>query len=187
MTLPSVAVLGPIWGLSEFCLALMKRSKSTATSKDRNSLRVIWLVVLVSIGLSILAAYELRGWTFPWPTRFHEAGFCLFVLGLGLRWYAIIYLGRFFTANVAIAADHRLIDSGPYRFVRHPSYTGALLTFLGLGLSLGNIASLAILIVPIFAVLVWRIRIEEQALVEAFGERYRRYMDRTRRLIPLVY
>ena len=66
-----------------------------------------------------------------------------FVVGIAIRWYAIVYLGRFFTVNVAIAADHRLIDSGPYRFVRHPSYIGALMAFLGLGLTLGNWVSLA--------------------------------------------
>ena len=71
------------------------------------------------------------------------AGCALFRLGLMLRWYSIIYLGRFFTVNVAIHSGHEIIDTGPYRYIRHPSYTGALLAFLGLALTLANWVSLA--------------------------------------------
>jgi protein-S-isoprenylcysteine O-methyltransferase len=104
-----------------------------------------------------------------------------------VRWYAILSLGRFFTVNVAIAADHQLVDAGLYRWVRHPSYSGALLAFLGLGLCLDNWASLAALMLPVSVVFWWRMRIEEAALLEAFGERYRDYLRRTRRLIPFIY
>jgi protein-S-isoprenylcysteine O-methyltransferase len=187
MTLTLIPFLGALWGMSEVYLALRKRSRSDATSRDRNSLRIMWLVDFVSIGLAFLAAYRLPSWRLPWLEQVYVLGLCLFASGLLLRWYSIIYLGRFFTTNVAIAADHQLIDSGPYRLIRHPSYTGAMLTFLGFGLGFGNLASLLVITVPIFATLLWRIRIEEEALVEAFGARYRSYVQRTKRLIPLVY
>jgi protein-S-isoprenylcysteine O-methyltransferase len=89
--------------------------------------------------------------------------------------------------DVAVAADHKVIDSGPYRFVRHPSYTGVLLAFFGVGLSLANYVSLFLLTVPITAVFLYRIRVEEAALTSGLGEPYRRYMDKTRRLIPFLY
>jgi protein-S-isoprenylcysteine O-methyltransferase len=76
---------------------------------------------------------------------FVDGGAALFAAGLALRWYAIVYLGRFFTVNVAISKDHRLIDTGPYRFIRHPSYTGAIMAFVGVfasGFCLHNWASL---------------------------------------------
>jgi protein-S-isoprenylcysteine O-methyltransferase len=187
MTLPSLPVLGAIWGASEFCLMLVKCSGSDATSKDRHSLRLIWLADLVSIGLGIIAAYRLRTWALPWQKQLYVFGLCLFALGLVVRGCAIIYLGRFFTTDVAIAADHQLIDSGPYRFVRHPSYTGAILTFLGFALGFGNWVSLVVIIVPVVAALLWRIHVEEQALLAAFGDQYRNYRQRTKRLIPLVY
>ena len=60
----------------------------------------------------------------------------LFVAGLILRWWAIITLGRFFTVDVTIEKDHELVERGPFRIVRHPSYTGVLLAFVGLALSL---------------------------------------------------
>jgi protein-S-isoprenylcysteine O-methyltransferase len=109
------------------------------------------------------------------------------LIGVVLRWCAILSLGRFFTVNVAIVSDHRLVEAGPYRWLRHPSYAGALLAFLGLGLCLDNWAALAVLMVPVSVVFWWRMRIEEAALFETFGERYRDYMRRTRRLIPFIY
>ncbi len=109
------------------------------------------------------------------------------MLGLVVRWYAIIYLGRFFTTNVAIARDHRLIDSGPYRFIRHPSYTGDLLITLGFALIFTNWASLLIIFAPCCAAMLWRIHVEETVLLSALGDNYQNYMQRTKRLVPLIY
>jgi protein-S-isoprenylcysteine O-methyltransferase len=93
----------------------------------------------------------------------------------------------FFTVDVAIATDHRLIDTGPYQSVRHPSYTGALMAFVGLGLCLHNAASLLVVTMPVLWVFSRRMRIEEDALTAGLGESYRDYMLRTRRLIPGIY
>ena len=111
----------------------------------------------------------------------------LFVLGILIRWWAIIVLGRFFTVDVQIEADHELVDRGPFHLVRHPSYTGVLLAFVGFGLSLMNWIALVVLIVPIFAAFVYRMNVEEEALSGALGDRYRKYMMRTKRLIPGIY
>ena len=180
-------IVGSLWVASELYLALAKRSKSDAVSKDRQSWRLIWAVNPSAVALGIIAALMLHECQLPWSKLAVECGCCLFVLGSALRWYSIVHLGRFFTVNVAIAKDHRLIDSGPYRFVRHPSYTGSLLAALGFSLSFGNWASLLIIFVPIAAATFWRIHIEEEALIEGLGEQYRSYMRRTKRLLPLVY
>jgi protein-S-isoprenylcysteine O-methyltransferase len=111
----------------------------------------------------------------------------VFGLGLVLRWYSIIYLGRFFTVNVAIHSGHEIIDTGPYKHIRHPSYTGALLAFLGLALSLTNWASLALVMLPIVLAFSRRIAIEETALASALGSPYINYMRRTKRLAPFIY
>lgn len=89
--------------------------------------------------------------------------------------------------NVAIIADHRLIDTGPYRWVRHPSYTGALLAFLGLGICMQNWASLLILMAGTSAAFLYRMHVEEAALTGAFGARYQLYMQHTARLVPGLY
>jgi len=120
-------------------------------------------------------------------SRAYPLGVGLFIAGLVLRWMAIIHLGRYFTVDVAIAEDHRLIESGPYRFVRHPSYSGALLAFAGFGICLGNWISLLVLIVPISWAFLRRIEIEESVLMQALGDTYAAYSRRTRRLVPFVY
>ena len=114
-------------------------------------------------------------------------GLTLFAIGILLRWYSIVHLGRFFTVDVSIAGDHKVIDSGPYRLVRHPSYSGALLAFVGYGLCLRNWAALLIVVIPITAAFLWRIHVEERALTETLGDDYRRYASRTERLIPFLY
>ena len=184
---PPAAILMMLWGISELSLTLFKRSKSDAISKDRHSLKLIWLVNLTAITLGIMAAYRLPAGRIHLGEIGLAIGYCLFLPGLVLRWWSIIYLGRFFTTNVAIAADHRLIDSGPYRFIRHPSYAGSLLALLGFTLCIPNWASWLLILVPCSAVTLWRIHIEEAALLAALGERYRGYMQRTKRLIPLIY
>ena len=97
------------------------------------------------------------------------------------------FVSTVFTVNVAIAADHQLIDTGPYRWLRHPAYTGALLAFLGLGLCSQNWASLALIVIGTTAAFSYRMHVEELALTGAFGERYRQYMQRTWRLVPGLY
>ena len=182
---PLPAILGLTYFFSELVLALTRRSREKTVSKDANSLRVLWIVIGLCIWLSIQAqSLWPRAVLPPWCV---SIGVALFVVGMVLRWYSIIHLGRFFTVNVAIAADHQLVETGPYRFVRHPSYTGALLAFIGFAMVLRNWASVLLISLPIGFAFLYRINVEERALVQALGDRYRAYMKRTKRLIPFVY
>jgi protein-S-isoprenylcysteine O-methyltransferase len=187
MTVYPPEIIGPLWGVFEVWIALTKRSKPGAVSKGRHSLGIIWSVNLSAVAASIVAAYRLPSCHLPWPKLVVGLACCLFVVGLILRWYSIIHLGRFFTANVAIARDHYVVDSGPYHFVRHPRYTGLLLIALGYALSFQNWASLLIMFVPLCAVILNRIHVEEAALLGGLGDQYRGYMQRTKRLIPTIY
>jgi protein-S-isoprenylcysteine O-methyltransferase Ste14 len=185
---PQIApILGILYALSEAALLWLKRSGKAPADADRGSLALIWIVVLASVCAAFALAHALPQLAFGPAGICRAAGAALFAAGIIVRWYAILALGRFFTVNVAIASDHRLVEAGPYRLLRHPSYTGALLAFLGLGVCLDNWASLALLMVPTAVVFLRRMRIEEDALLETFGERYRDYMRRTRRLIPFIY
>ena len=121
------------------------------------------------------------------PGTSRLVGLGLLVLGLVVRWSAILTLGRFFNTKVAIQVGHRIVRSGLYRSVRHPSYSGLLLAFAGLGIALGSWLSLGAVLIPVAAAVVYRIRVEEGALVETFGEQYIDYCQTTKRLIPWVY
>jgi len=181
------SILGPVFGLSEFALLIWKRSGGGARSADGGSLGMLWGVILACVVLAALAANYLPQAHSEILDRLRAVGAAVFIIGLVLRWYSIIYLGRFFTVNVAIASDHRVVDTGPYRYIRHPSYTGALLEFIGLGVTYANWLALILVVLPVLAAFVRRMGIEERALSQALGERYTRYMGRTRRLIPGVY
>ncbi|MDQ2825318.1 MAG: isoprenylcysteine carboxylmethyltransferase family protein [Verrucomicrobiota bacterium] len=185
MTLPSPLVLGALYGVSEIILGFTRRSRGG--SRDQHSLALLWGVILVSIALAISSVSLYPAATLPHQWFFYLIGLVLFVGGIILRWYSIVHLGRFFTVDVSIAKEHRVVDSGPYRFIRHPSYTGALLAFAGIGLSLGNWLSIVFMTLPITFAFLWRIRIEERALIDALGDDYRVYLRRTARLIPFVY
>src|SRR6266850_720966 len=104
-----------------------------------------------------------------------------------MRDWLVQCLCRFFSVDVAIEPDHELIERGPFRMVRHPSYTGVLLAFVGLALTLGNWAALLVILLPISAAFIHRMNVEENALSSALGSQYTDYIQRTKRLVPFVY
>lgn len=179
--------LGPIFGLSEIAISLYKRSDKGATSADQGSLRMLWMVIIASLVLGIYASKNAHDFGFSEQTVINPFGVVLFSVGLCLRWYCIFYLGKYFTVNVAIADDHKVIDTGPYRYIRHPSYTGALMAFAGFGLCMSNWLAFALIFLPITAVFLYRIKIEEGALSKALGAAYENYCLRTKKLIPWLF
>ena len=176
-----------LFGVLELFVSTTKRSTGAASRADRGSLPVLSIVIVLSIVFAYYAAATDRYVDFAVGTTLYVAALTLFVAGLALRWYAIMTLGRFFTVDVAIAEGHRVIDTGPYRFIRHPSYTGALLVFAGLGLLTGNAISLALFLVPTCAAYLYRIHVEEAALRGGIGKPYVQYSARTARLIPGIF
>ena len=108
-------------------------------------------------------------------------------LGLLLRWWSVLTLGRFFTTVLAVGETQPVIESGPYRWLRHPSYSGLLLAFVGCGVMVGDWAGLLGSVGIVLAALVLRIRVEERALTAALGQRYVTFASRRARLVPFVW
>ncbi|MGI8820176.1 MAG: methyltransferase family protein [Chthoniobacterales bacterium] len=184
---PPPEALGFTYLISELLLTVTHRSRGEGVRQDRSTLRMLWVVILLSVTAGVYAAIAWPAAALPQRTLLRWIAVVLFVAGLGLRWWSIVALGRFFTVDVQIANDHEVVERGPFRGLRHPSYTGVLLAFLGFGLSLANWAALLLLMVPIWIALLRRIRVEEEALTAALGERYTSYMQRTKRLLPAIY
>lgn len=92
-----------------------------------------------------------------------------------LRFFAVFTLGKFFTVDVALRPDHKIKKNGLYKIIRHPSYTGSLLSFFGFGLSLNNWISLFIIIFLVFPSFLYRIKVEENLLLKHFGEEFLNY------------
>ena len=181
-------ILGLVYFASEVLLTITRRSRSrTGTKQDRSTLRVLWIVIMVSISAGVFVAMNWRTGALAHGRMFEIAGVLLFAAGLIFRWWAIVTLGRFFTVDVTIEKDHELVERGPFRLVRHPSYTGVLLAFIGFALTLRNWGAILVVLVPIFVAFVRRMNVEENALTEALGNQYRDYIRRTKRLVPGVY
>ena len=187
MKLPSLATISVVFLVSEIALLVSRHSRAQSKGKDRLTLPLLWLVITLSIFAGFYCRAAFPQFRLPHRSFFYLAGLLLFAFGLIIRWLAIIQLGRFFTVNVAIAEDHELVTTGLYRYVRHPSYSGTLLTFLGFGLCLLNWLSLVVIFVPVTIAFLWRMRIEEMALREAFGPGYQKYAAATARIVPLIY
>lgn len=150
-----------------------------------NTLLIFRIAVPVSLVASIVI-YFTRWGAFEFNPSIY-LGFILVVLGLSVRWYSIRSLGRSFQVNVTIMKDQQLIQHGIYKLIRHPSYTGLLLYYIGLGLIMHNYISIFILLFgPLYAVAM-RIRKEEVFLADHFGEDYTEYCKSSSRLIPFIY
>lgn len=108
-------------------------------------------------------------------------------LGLLLRWSSFVSLGNYFTVVVSVSADQPIVERGPYRVLRHPSYTGLLLVFAGVGLMVGNGVSAVGSVGLVLIAVVLRLRAEERALLAALGDRYRDFGASRARLVPYVW
>ncbi len=133
-----------------------------------------------------VAAQSFGRFPFEWQSL-RWTGLALVVGGAALRWLAVLTLGSRFTVDLAIAANHELVRRGPYRILRHPSYSGALLSFVGLGVALGNFACVAVLLLPVGFAFLNRMRVEEEMMCAAFPQDYPAYRRATWALAPFIY
>lgn len=160
----------------------------TARQADRGSLFVMSCVTGGGVIVACALAAIWTGAAIPWlRPQVTIAGIVVILLGTVLRWWAIFTLGRYFTIDVAVRSTQSVVQSGPYRFVRHPSYTAILIMLLGVGMALANWASLVAMLAGGLIGLLYRVKVEEHALVEGLGQPYMDYMRTTRRFIPFIF
>ncbi|HEV2638687.1 MAG TPA: isoprenylcysteine carboxylmethyltransferase family protein [Actinocrinis sp.] len=183
---------GLIWFATWVCamafdLVRIYRRREGATVRDRGSHRVFSVALPVIFAVLLAVPKALPGADIRPDSLAFAAGEAVFLLGFAVRGWAILTLGTYFTATVMTSPDQPVITSAPYRVLRHPSYTGLLLYIIGIGLIWDNWISLAAATVLMSIPLVYRIRVEEKALLEDLGDPYRAFASRRKRLIPFVW
>lgn len=176
-----------LWMLSFLVETLTIRSggaRSTEVRSDRGSGLLILLSAFGSISISNI--FAASGFTLL-PVGAFYVGLAMMLLGMAFRFWAVASLRSFFSYTVQIKEGHRVIESGPYRFVRHPAYAGSLLTVVGVGFALQSWGAVLLIAVVFLAAFGYRIEVEERALVGSLGGEYLSYAKRVKRIIPFVF
>jgi protein-S-isoprenylcysteine O-methyltransferase Ste14 len=183
----AVSVALGLWVALEVALLVRDLVSGQLTgAHDRGTLVINWAAWIVAFFVAGRLSRHLDP-AVAIGSGYLVAALILILTGLVLRVWAITVLGSAFRTSVQVEDGQHVVDTGPYRWIRHPSYTGILLISVGAGLSYGNwIAPAVLLLIPLAAI-AWRISVEEAALTRALGERYAAYRQRTNRLVPRVW
>ncbi|MFF2810094.1 methyltransferase family protein [Streptomyces sp. NPDC058000] len=185
----ALAVTVWVWAAAEILLQVRQRTRSERTERTE-WLSLLIFPVLIGGGIALAAPIRHAVPALSYSTQLPAVRMAVLVVawaGIALRLWAIVTLGRFFRGTVHIQHGHRVVTSGPYRYVRHPAYTGILLAGTDLALLLDNAASWLAFTVCCLIAVGYRIHVEERMLLDALGEEYRAYAARTRRLVPGVW
>lgn len=175
-----------MWVCSEIYYKQKSKSGEKDQKKDNSTLNILWVVIIPSVFCAVFVSkkFQIAISDHIW---IKYLGLFFILSGTVFRFIIIRSLGRFFTVDVSIKEDHQIKKEGFYKYLRHPSYTFSLLSFLGLGLYLNNWISLMLAFIPVFLAFRYRIKTEERALIERFGSQYLEYRKTTKKLIPFIY
>jgi protein-S-isoprenylcysteine O-methyltransferase Ste14 len=187
MSIPIIAIiLRVLWFIAEMIHAGRHKFLTPIKHRDRASLNIFRAATL-AVPVGVIVGFTEVGRIHTGRNILDVVGIALLLTGILIRWTAISTLGPYFTRTVAILERHRIVRNGLYKHLRHPSYAGCLLGDMGLGIALSNWLSLVIIFMPTLAATLYRIRVEERALLESFGDEYLEYARGTKRMVPKVY
>lgn len=184
-----ICFLALCWGIFELFNGIRsKKSPNEGKNNDKGSLMLLY----VSMGIGYLFSFRINfilqfGILFQHSIYPLFAGLFLFFLGLLIRIIAIRTLKNQFSSSVTILKNHEINDAGLYKIIRHPSYLGMLLASAGIGIAMNNWICICFMIIPNLLAVIYRIHIEEKALLEYFGPKYRDYIKNTKCLLPFIY
>lgn len=176
------------WIASELGIFLLSgrsdKKDRQATVYDNMSIYGVMAANIISCSLVLLGAQHLQ---IKLPSAVATAGIILLYCGITLRVYSVWTLRKFFTVSVEIKSGHEIIRKGPYKYVRHPSYSGSILSLIGMQIGLRSPVGLAVSLVLAFFAYTYRIYVEEAAMTDSFGTEYENYKKITKRIIPFVF
>jgi protein-S-isoprenylcysteine O-methyltransferase Ste14 len=163
---------------------MLRRGQPRQQNDDRGSALLIMLGMYVLIFVSIRFSIRQLGLL---PRWMQYVGFVLMIAGMIIRFSAIIQLGRFFSPVVGVVSNQEIVQSGLYRWIRHPAYTGGWIVGVGIGFGLRTWWGLLLCGIGLLLIYAYRIHVEEKVLVQHFGERYITYRKSTRRMFPGIW
>lgn len=159
-------------------------------SKDKGTLTLLYLAKFLPNISTILIYYFFSNTHYSSLLSLNLSGLLgilTFISGFLIRQIAIIQLGKFYTYKVSISEDHEVIDTGLYAYVRHPAYIGTFLELTGSALFYNHLILSWFISIPYFIVVLKRIRHEEKTLIDEFGMKYEKYMQRSGMFLPKIF
>jgi protein-S-isoprenylcysteine O-methyltransferase Ste14 len=176
-----------LYGFFEVFMNLSQKRKSVvSTSRDKGSLWLLYMSITLGYALSFAIGATKIGRLNHWDI-FFAVGATLAIIGLIIRIHSILTLRQYFTYSVARLENHPIIETGLYKFIRHPGYSGQLLIFAGLATALSNGLSILFMLLPVSIGYIYRIKVEERFMLEQMGDDYLNYQKRTKRIIPFIF
>ena len=176
-----------VWAYGREFFLTIRTGKGAAGRQDAGSLFVALSAQWFAMSAAFAIAFTMPFGALAYRRFWFCCGLALLVAGSLLRQHCFRMLGRSFTAAVVVVKEQTIVERGAYRWIRHPSYTGGVLMYAGIALALGNWISLVVVLVMVLGSYLYRVHVEERALIETLGQPYREYMQRTRRFIPAVF
>lgn len=175
------------WFLMEMWILSRDRRRFTGRTADRGSFFGFFICIWAALGVAFTAVSHPEWRIAVLEPTLSWIGIVMVWAGMAFRLWAVLTLGAFFRTSVVVQEGHQLVTAGPYRWLRHPAYTGAIVTMAGLGLALGNWVSLGAMILFPSIAIAWRVYVEERALTEQFGEAYRDFSKTRSAVIPVLW
>lgn len=172
-----------IFIISEIYITIKASRNSIGKNKgDKGSLYIIIIGVYLIIVINFFWSFS----NISLPSYFEIIGLLMIILGVFIRVYSVVILGKAFTLNVSIGNKQKIIKSGIYRFIRHPSYLGSIITILGISIFIRNLVNILITLFILILIYGYRIKIEEKALIKVFGDDYVQYKKETKYIFPKI-
>lgn len=178
-----------LYGFFEIFISVrqrIKRKKDIVKSGDKASIWILIFFIAIGYFLAFRIGMTTLGRIYHWNIFFSIGGI-LSIVGLIIRITSISTLKQHFTYTVTEIEDHELIETGFYKFIRHPGYLGQVLIFTGAATALSNWLSITLMIIPVLCGYLYRIWVEEKFMIERMGPKYLEYQKKTKKLIPLIY
>jgi len=179
-----------LWVLVEIVnggiIPILRRSHRDVIKKDNRSTLSNYLLRLSLFGSVVIAIVLVIQNIAMLPDWFFLPGIGIIVIGIIVRQWAMLILGRYFTITVSVHKNQKVVDYGPYQYIRHPSYLGISLIVIGIGVALGSWVGILVILLMYGSTIWYRMNIEEKLLVSELGDDYIQYMKRTKRLIPFI-
>lgn len=151
--------------------------------------RSFWMITLAMMAVFYMSPLEYIYLhpRLPRDQWMEVVGVTLFILGTMLFVWARRTLGRNYSGHLSVKADQQLVQSGPYRVIRHPAYAGYLLMALALAVGYSSLAGMVSTILFLLPCMIYRIYVEDALLAEHFGEQFDEYRRQVKRLIPGIW